>query len=101
MGSENFWRHKMLWNKYLFRQNSSKTSSKLRGRSKSPIYRTETRKNRSSTPMMSSDDEIGDVIDHRQNDFQDSLIGREGSFDINQIDARLSALQQYMNDLVT
>ena len=77
----------------------------MRDRSKSPIYRTETRKNRSSTPMMSSDDEIGDVIDrhdHRHNhDLQDSLIGREGSFDINQIDARLSALQQYMNDLVT
>jgi len=80
----------------------------MRERSKSPIYRSETRKNRSSTPMMSSDDEFGHVIDqhdhdrdHRHNDLQDSLIGREGSFDINQIDARLSALQQYMNDLVT
>jgi len=87
------------------RQNSSKTSSKMRERSKSPIYRSETRKNRSSTPMMSSDDEFAiDRDDHdrdRPHDFQDSLIGREGSFDINQIDARLSALQQYMNDLVT
>ena len=79
----------------------------MRDRSKSPIYRSEARKNRSSTPMMSSDDEFGHVIDRhdhdrdRPHDFQDSLIGREGSFDINQIDARLSALQQYMNDLVT
>ena len=77
----------------------------MRERSKSPIYRSETRKNRSSTPMMSSDDEFAiDRHDHdrdRPHDFQDSLIGREGSFDINQIDARLSALQQYMNDLVT
>lgn len=78
----------------------------MRERSKSPIYRSETRKNRSSTPMMSSDDEFAidqhdHDRDHRHNDLQDSLIGREGSFDINQIDARLSALQQYMNDLVT
>lgn len=73
----------------------------MRERSKSPIYRSETRKNRSSTPMMSSDDEFGHVIDRHNDIRDDSLIGREGSFDINQIDARLSALQQYMNDLVT
>ena len=67
-----------------------------------PSLGSESRKNRSSTPMshnLSSDD---DVMGHQQEHIQDdSLIGREGSFDINQIDARLSALQQYMNDLVT
>ena len=40
----------------------------MRERSKSPVYRSETRKNRSSTPMMSSDDEFGHVIDQHDHD---------------------------------
>jgi hypothetical protein len=57
---------------------------------------------RSSTPdplsLMTSEDE--GEYESRPNQIDDSLI-REGSFNIHEIDARLSALQQYMNDLAT
>ena len=67
-------------------------------------------KNRSSTPdplIATSDDESFDLHNKyglkesgdSKRTIEDSLI-KEGSFNINEIDARLSALQQYMDDLI-
>merc|ERR1712106_142326 len=67
---------------------------------------------RASTPVMTSDDESdfdlhnkyglkagGDSGSKEEPGVDDSLI-HQGSFNINEIDARLSALQQYMDDLI-
>merc|ERR1719192_190560 len=82
-------------------QNLSNASSRHNSRFKSGINRT--KHNRASTPdplsVMTSEDE--DYYErNKQSTVEDSLI-RDGSFNIHEIDARLSALQQYMNDLAT
>ena len=85
----------------IFRQDLSNASSRHNSRFKSGINRT--KHNRASTPdplsVMTSEDE--DYYErNKQSTVEDSLI-RDGSFNIHEIDARLSALQQYMNDLAT
>ena len=82
----------------MFRQSTKSSNRPLSG------------KNRSSTPdplIATSDDESFDLHNKyglkesgdSKRTIEDSLI-KEGSFNINEIDARLSALQQYMDDLI-